>query len=121
MAKARKTSEDIIKSYRERMEEWLKYAYDEGYKNGETVKSERLRRIRSDCHREAGEFDSDYAERWRDKSPFYGWCSQCKKPHSGRWAHVWEYCPWCGARIDRTTPEPYPLGRKKPEGKDGNE
>lgn len=113
--KRKTTSEEIIASYRPRMEEWLKYAYNEGYGAGKTEGTAEVERLRSLCHREAGEHDDKYAEGWRDHTPFYGWCSECKRPHSGRWAHVWEYCPWCGARIDRTAPEPYPLGKKEQE------
>jgi hypothetical protein len=92
------------------MEEWLESAYQCGYENGYTRKSEEVERLRSTCYREAGEYDKEYAKNWKDSTCFYGWCSQCKKPHSGRWAHVWEYCPWCGAKIERKEDDPYPMG-----------
>lgn len=116
MSEKRQTpGEEIMDRYRSRIEEMLKYAYSEGRKEGAAENAEEMRRLRSECHREAGEHDDEYAKNWRDHTPFYGWCSECERPHSGRWAHVWEYCPWCGARIDRKAEEPYPLGRKEQE------
>lgn len=104
-------SNEIVEKYRPRMEEWLKYAYSEGYSNGKAEGENEVRKLRTTCHREktcVGK-DEEYAEQWNDYSPLYGWCSECGKVHSGRWGHVWEYCPWCGAKIDHTE-DPFPTG-----------
>jgi hypothetical protein len=95
------------------MEKWIESAYHDGYQNGYANGTEELKRLRSFCHREAGEHDKEYAEYWRDNTPFYGWCSQCKSPHSGRWAHMWEYCPWCGAKVEHKDNDPYPTGMEQ--------
>ena len=107
-----KTSEEVIENYRPRMEEWLRYAYDEGYRKGNEIKKEYLDNLRSECHREKGNYDEGYSKQWNDYTPFYGWCSKCQKAHSGRWAHIWEFCPWCGSRIDHKAEEPYPTGKR---------
>lgn len=107
-----KSREEVISDYTPRMAEWLKYAYDEGYKNGNIIKRKYLKNLRSECHREAGENDGEYPKEWGDYTTFYGWCSKCKKPHSGRWAHVWDFCPWCGAKINHDVEPPYPTGMR---------
>ena len=56
--------------------------------------------------------DADYAKQWDDYSPLYGWCSVCGKVHSGRWGHMFCFCPWCGARINHDK-DPYPLGLRQ--------
>lgn len=107
-----RSSKEIADDYSERMKEWLKYAYDEGYKAGSAEMHEQFENLREKHKRAAGKYDDVYAKNWRDNTTFYGWCDGCGRPHSGRWAHVWKYCPWCGGEIDRTD-EPYPMGRKE--------
>ena len=107
-----KSSEEVIANYLPRIEEWLKHAYNEGYRNGNEIKQEYLNSLRSECHREKGEQDEEYQKGWGDYSCFYGWCCKCKKPHSGRWAHIWSFCPWCGSRIEYREDDPYPTGVK---------
>lgn len=105
------TESEIIKRYLPDIERFLRYAYSDGYKNGHKQGTEEVERLRSECCREAGENDSEYAKNWRDNTDFYGWCNLCKRPHSGRWAHIWEYCPWCGARINQEEDkQPYLYG-----------
>lgn len=110
--KRHKTKGEVEKDYGDRMREWLGYAYSEGYGRAQEIAEKEKILLRSKVFREAGENDDKYAEDWRDNTTFYGWCTGCKRPHSGRWAHMWEYCPWCGGKIDRTD-EPYPMGRKE--------
>ena len=90
----------------------LDSCYSAGYCKGKEDERERVGRLRAYCAREAGGNDEEYAEGWGDHTPFYGWCTLCKKPHSGRWAHVWRYCPWCGAEVLNTERDPYPTGLK---------
>lgn len=104
------SSDEVIKRYRPRIEEWLESAYRNGYGNGYEKGTEEMDRLRSVCVIEAGDNDEEYANNWRDYTRFYGWCNQCHHPMSGRWAHVWEWCPWCGAKIDRKAELPYPSG-----------
>lgn len=113
-----KSSQEIADAYGERIKEFLRGAYNEGYSNGVETEREEIKNIRGTHKRETGEHDDSYAKNWHDNTTFYGWCAGCKHPHSGRWAHMWEYCPWCGGKIDRTD-EPYPMGRKETE-EDGN-
>lgn len=110
-----KTCEEVAHEYEKRIQEWLRYAYNEGYGFAINKKDDEIKNLREKHKREAGEYDDVYAKNWRDSTPFYGWCSGCKRPHSGRWAHVWNYCPWCGGKIDHTD-EPYPLGRRDAHG-----
>ena len=115
-----KTSREVIEAYRPNIDKWIEYAFSAGYKAGYDNRREELENLRALCHREAGEHDEEYAEGWGDGTPFYGWCSECKSPHSGRWTHIWQYCPWCGARIDHDAEEPYPTGYKQ-EDSNGND
>lgn len=100
----------LIKNYSQSIEEALDNMYSNGYKAGYTKGKKEVEYMRSTCIREKGENDSEYAKNWRDNTTFYGWCNQCKRPHSGRWAHMWEFCPWCGAKIDQGAEAPYPAG-----------
>lgn len=104
------TSEEIKSTCRKEIEDWIGRAYNEGYENAYKDGEKKLSRLRGECCREAGENDSKYQKGWGDFTTFYGWCNLCKRPHSGRWAHVWDYCPWCGAKINHKAPEPYPTG-----------
>lgn len=112
-----KTSEEVIAGYRPRIEEWLRYAYNDGYRCGFKNGRGDADKLRGTCVREADANDSTYADGWDDYTLFYGWCSQCKRPHSGRWAHMWEYCPWCGAKVVHTDNDPYPTGMRSIGGK----
>lgn len=103
----------LIKNYSSEIEKSLSNIYSAGYKGGYTKGKEETDRLRATCIREKGENDSEYAKKWRDNTPFYGWCSKCERPHSGRWAHVWEFCPWCGAKINHNAEAPYPTGIEK--------
>ena len=102
---------EIIDRCHEEIDAWIGRAYSGGYDNGYSEAKKEVKRLRETCVRETGEKDNEYSKGWNDTGTFYGWCSQCKKPHSGRWAHIWKYCPWCGAKIDNTK-DPYPLGYK---------
>ena len=77
-------------------------AYNEGFSDGK-AKSVKMRTL---CSRIPGEHDSEYQKNWNDDGPFNGWCSECGRPHSGRWAYAWEYCPWCGGPIRHVTDDP---------------
>lgn len=103
--------QESIEKYRSHIDKILGYAYEDGYRNGMDYGMEQLENERAECHREMSSVgnDADYAKEWNDYSPLYGWCSVCGKVHSGRWAHIWEFCPWCGARINHDN-DPYPLG-----------
>ena len=111
------TRDEVIEGYRSRIEEWLRYAYDDGYKDGHRKGAEEVSHLRSECHLEAGEKDSEYENGWGDHTRFYGWCSECKHPISGRWGHIQEYCGWCGAKIKHTENDPYPTGLISDKGK----
>lgn len=111
---------EVADAYAERIKVFLRGAYSEGYGNGAEDEREAVKNLRGTHKREAGEYDDVYAKNWRDSTPFYGWCAGCKRPHSGRWAHIWEYCPWCGGKIDRTD-EPYPRGRRETEDEESEE
>jgi hypothetical protein len=99
----------VIKRYRERAEELLGRIYNEGYKRGVDAGKGELDNLRSEVFLEAGENDTEYAFGWNDYTLFYGWCGACHRPISGRWAHVAEYCQWCGAKINHEK-DPYPSG-----------
>ena len=103
----------LIKNYSSEIEKSLSNIYSAAYKEGYTKGKEETDRLRATCIREKGENDSEYAKNWRDNTPFYGWCSKCKRPHSGRWAHMWEFCPWCGAKIKHDVEAPYPVEIEK--------
>ncbi len=104
------SKKDIIKNYTSRIEESLSNVYSNGYAAGYEEGKKEIDHLRSTCKRIKGEHDNEYAKNWDDDSDFYGWCSKCERPHSGRWAHIWEFCPWCGARIDHNAENPYPMG-----------
>ena len=111
------TQNEVVENYRTRIEEFIGYAYSNGYREGHTAGTREINNLRSECHLEAGDHDSEYEDGWNDHTPFYGWCSSCGKPISGRWGHVYEYCPWCGGRLKRTLDEPYPTGMISDSGK----
>ena len=104
------TEQEVIKNCRKPIEDWIGRAYNAGYDSGYEKGIEEVSRLRSECFREVGERDAEYPDGWKDYTPFYGWCNLCKRPHSGRWAHIWDYCPWCGAKINHKAQEPYPTG-----------
>ena len=104
------TSKEVISQCRKPIEDWIGRAYSSGYDSGYKRGTEEVSQLRSMCFREAGERDAEYPDGWSDHTPFYGWCNLCKRPHSGRWAHIWDYCPWCGAKINHEVEEPYPIG-----------
>lgn len=102
----------LIKNYGSQIETALGNMYSNGYEAGYTESRKEVENIRGTCIRTNGEHDDEYSKKWDDDAPFYGWCSKCERPHSGRWAHMWEFCPWCGARIDHShhIPDPAPKG-----------
>jgi hypothetical protein len=102
---------ELIDSYMNGIRRFVEYSYSEGYSSGYKNGTEEIDNLRSTVHREAGEKDEEYMKNWDDNGPFYGWCNKCKHPHSGRYAHIWSYCPWCGGKIDYSCEQPYPLGR----------
>lgn len=104
------SKEDIIKNYSSRIEESLFNVYSNGYAAGYEEGKKEIDHLRSTCKKTKGKHDEEYAKNWDDDSAFYGWCNKCERPHSGRWAHIWEFCPWCGARIDHNAENPYPMG-----------
>ena len=93
--------EKIKQNYAERFAKEVSYIFSDGYKAGYEVAKEEVKRLRSECIREyeSDEKKREYEEECQDHE-FYGWCNQCHHPHGGRWAHLWEYCPWCGAIIN---------------------
>lgn len=105
-----KSREEVVESFGNRVKGFISYAWSDGYSSGYEKGQEEVKHLRAECTLEAGEHDEEYADNWRDYTTFYGWCKQCKKPHSGRWAHMWEYCPWCGAKVNTKAEKPYPLG-----------
>lgn len=100
--------EQLIKNHRSRIEESLNCMYSSGYDAGYTESQKEIEQMRSICTRMKGEHDTEYIQE-EDDMPFYGWCSKCERPHAGRWAHIWDFCPWCGAKINHNE-EPYPTG-----------
>ncbi len=106
----------LIKNYSRQIEKSLGNMYSSGYEAGYTEGKKEIEHMRATCIRTKGEHDAEYVEKEED-APFYGWCSECERPHSGRWAHMWEFCPWCGAKIDYSAEVPYPAGMdaKQPE------
>ena len=100
----------LIKNYSSQIENALSNMYSSGYDAGYTKGKEEIKLMRGTCTRTKGEHDAEYAEKWDDDTPFYGWCGKCERPHSGRWAHMWEFCPWCGAKIVYGPHDPYPGG-----------
>lgn len=107
------TREEVISRCINPIKDWLNTVYTSGYDCGYEIGTEEVSRLRSECFRKAGERDAEYPDGWNDHTSFYGWCSQCKRPHSGRWAHIWNYCPWCGAKINYDLGEPYPTGMER--------
>lgn len=105
----------VIDKYQGRIEKLIEYAYSDGYVDGLTSAEDDIVKMRASCQRIAGEYDEKYADAWDDHTDFYGWCNQCEHPHSGRFAHMWDFCPWCGAKIDFDHEQPYPGGYKGKE------
>ena len=105
-----------IESCRNHVEKILDFVYRKSHNHGVESTNERIEKMRASCQRIAGEHDAEYADGWGDHTDFYGWCNQCEHPHSGRHANLWEFCPWCGAKIDWNHEQPYPMGYGGKEG-----
>ena len=103
----------LIQNYSSRIEDALGNMYSNGYNAGYTEGKKEVEHMRAACTRIKGKHDSEYAEQWDDDTPFYGWCNECERPHSGRWAHMWDFCPWCGAQINHDAEVPYPTRMNK--------